>query len=78
LNTNYQFFVGDDLLVLPVTEKGASTVSGYLPEGEWIHLFYGTSFMGNRWQEIRAPLGVPAVLIRKGANVGLNSGLLTH
>jgi len=78
LNTNYQFFVGDDVLVLPVTEKGASTVSGYFPEGEWIHLFYGTTFLGNRWQEVRAPIGVPAVFMRKGTNVGLNSGLLTH
>lgn len=78
LNTGYQFFVGDDLLVMPVTEKGATTVSGYFPAGEWIHLFYGNTFLGNRWQEIRAPFGVPAVFLRKGAAIGLKPGLLAN
>lgn len=71
LNTRYQFFVGDDMLVLPVTERGQEVVSGHFPEGDWIHLFYGTEFMGGKLNEVRAPIGTPAVFIRKGSAIGL-------
>lgn len=71
LNTRYQFFVGDDLLVLPVTEHGGEIVSGYFPEGEWVHLFYGTEFIGGRWNDVRTPIGTPAVFIRNGSDIGL-------
>lgn len=72
LETQYQFFVGDDLLVLPVTGRGSEVVSGYFPEGDWIHLFHGTVFMGGRVNEVRAPIGTPAVFVRKGAEIGLS------
>ena len=65
LNTNYQIFVGDDMLVLPVTERGQTTVSGYFPEGTWTHYFHGTEFEGGRWHEVYAPIGSPAVFWRK-------------
>jgi alpha-glucosidase len=71
LETQYQFFVGDDLLVLPATARGQEVVSGYFPEGEWIHLFHGTVFLGGRINEVRAPVGTPAVFVRKGADLGL-------
>ncbi len=69
LDTQHQFVVGDDLLVLPVTTRGQEVVSGYFPEGDWIHLFYGTVFMGGRINEVRAPLGSPAVFVRKGSDL---------
>jgi alpha-glucosidase len=72
LETKYQFFVGDDVLVLPATSRGQEVVSGYFPEGEWVHLFYGTTFMGGRVNEVRAPIGTPAVFVRKGADVGVS------
>ena len=71
LNTRHQFFVGDNLLVLPVTERSAEVVSGYFPEGDWIHLFHGTELKGGRWNDVRAPIGSPAVFIRKGSQIGL-------
>jgi len=69
LDTRQQFLVGDDLLVLPVTARGQKVVSGYFPDGDWIHLFYGTAFMGGRVNEVRAPLGSPAVFVRKGSDL---------
>jgi sulfoquinovosidase len=69
LDTQHQFVVGDDLLVLPVTTRGQEVVSGYFPEGDWIHLFYGTVFMGGKINEVRAPLGSPAVFVRKGSDL---------
>lgn len=71
LQTRYQFFVGDNLLVIPATDKGQQVVSGYFPEGDWIHLFHGTTFMGGRVNDVRAPIGTPAIFVRKGADVGL-------
>ena len=65
LNTEYQFFVGDDMLVLPVTERGQTNVRGYFPEGTWTHFIYGTEFDGGRWHEIYAPLGSPAIFRRR-------------
>lgn len=65
LETDYQFFVGDDLLVIPVTERGQTKVKGYFPEGTWEHYFHGTEFMGGRWNEVYAPVGSPAVFRRK-------------
>ena len=65
LETENQFFVGDDLLVLPVTERGQTNVHGYFPEGTWVHYFHGTEFMGGRWHEVYAPIGSPAVFRRK-------------
>ena len=65
LETKYQFFVGDDLLVLPVTERGATSVSGYFPIGEWKHYFTGEIVEGGKWIEIDSPVGTPAVYWRK-------------
>ena len=65
LETDYQFFVGDDLLVIPVTERGQTKVKGYFPEGTWEHYFHGTEFMGGRWHEVYAPVGTPAIFKRK-------------
>lgn len=65
LETEYQFFVGDDLLVLPITERGQTKVRGYFPEGTWVHYFHGTKFEGGRWHEVYAPIGSPAVFKRK-------------
>jgi alpha-glucosidase len=65
LETEYQFFVGDDLLVIPITGRGQTKVKGYFPEGTWTHYFHGTEFEGGRWHEVYAPVGSPAVFRRK-------------
>ncbi|MCF8462181.1 MAG: alpha-glucosidase [Flavobacteriales bacterium] len=65
LQTKNQFFVGDDLLVLPVTERKQTTVRGYFPEGKWMHYFTKEVLEGGAWHEVEAPLGTPAVFLRK-------------
>lgn len=64
LATNYQFFVGDNMLVLPVTERGQTTVSGYFPKGQWQHYFTKESIEGGAWHRLEAPIGTPAVFWR--------------
>jgi alpha-glucosidase len=56
----YQFFVGDDLLVCPVIEEGAIKVPAYLPAGKWQHFFTKEIYQGGSWQEFDAPIGLPA------------------
>jgi len=65
-NLKYQFMVGPDLLVLPVVEKGATKVKGYLPEGKWEHIFTGKIYEGKQFIEINAPIGTPAAFVKVG------------
>ncbi|TGJ99631.1 alpha-glucosidase [Leptospira semungkisensis] len=60
-----QFLLGEDLLVVPVLEKGEDSVEGYLPEGEWEHIWSGVTYKGGDWVEVDSPLGSPAVFLRK-------------
>ena len=62
----YQFMVGEDLLVLPVYEKGAETVTGYFPKGKWKHAFTGKTIIGGRTFTVNAPIGEPAVYVKVG------------
>ncbi|MBM9578875.1 alpha-glucosidase [Leptospira sp. 201903070] len=60
-----EFLLGEDLLVIPVLQKGEITVEGYLPEGEWEHLWTGKIFIGKQEIEVESPLGSPAIFLRK-------------
>jgi alpha-glucosidase len=65
----YQFLLGPDLLVAPVLNKDADTVDVYFPAGTaWVDLWTGTDAgsVGD-WSTMPAPLGKPAVFLRKGA-----------
>lgn len=62
-----QYYFGDDILVAPVmNDEGKRDI--YLPEGEWVEFFTGQQFTGLKWlNNIRVPLEVMPVFIRKGA-----------
>ena len=66
-----QLFLGDDLLVAPVTTLGAETVRVDVPEGEWVHPWSGERIRGGHDVTVRlhAPVGWPAVLHRAGSPV---------
>ena len=63
---NYSYLLGDDLLVAPVVEPGASTRKLWLPEGDWIHLWTGAAYAGGD-AEVPAPLGHPPVFYKKAS-----------
>ncbi|HNF25035.1 MAG TPA: alpha-glucosidase [Leptospiraceae bacterium] len=65
-NLKHQFLLGKDLLVLPVVKKGADSVEGYFPEGEWTHIFTGKKYPGGKFHDVDAPLGTPAVFAKTG------------
>lgn len=60
----YQYLLGQDLLVAPVTKKGKNQWKVYLPDDSWVHLWTGQQYTGGQWITIDAPLGSPPVFYR--------------
>lgn len=60
----YSYFLGDDMFVAPVIDRGARTRTLYLPEGEWVYFWSGEPHRGGCTYTLDAPLGRPAVFYR--------------
>jgi alpha-glucosidase (family GH31 glycosyl hydrolase) len=65
---------GTELLVAPITtpadrETGLARVKAWLPEGEWVDVFTGTTYRGGRTLHLYRDLGSIPVLARAGAVV---------
>lgn len=59
-----EFLLGEQLLVAPVLEEGATRRSVVLPPGTWFHVWTGEPFTGPATIEIDAPIGAPPVFSR--------------
>ena len=64
-----QFLLGDDLLLAPVVEQGATTRTLYLPPGRWVHGPTGAAYDGAQEITVEAPIGRPPVFVHEGAEV---------
>lgn len=65
----YQYLLGTDILVCPVTAAKVTVATVFVPEGEWIHAWSGeahTSVAGT-WLDVPAPIGQPPVFVRAAA-----------
>ncbi|MBA2666352.1 MAG: glycosyl hydrolase, partial [Trueperaceae bacterium] len=60
----FAYLFGRDLLVAPVTEKGARTRDVRLPPGDWVDLWTGSTFSGERVLTCPAPLERIPVFVR--------------
>jgi 1,3-alpha-isomaltosidase len=60
-----QYKLGDDLLVNPVTEPGASTWTTYLPDGDWVDVWTGAVVRGLVTRDV--PIDVVPVYCRASA-----------
>ena len=65
-NLDMQFMFGDRLLVAPVTKKGVTTWSLYLPEGGWYDYYSGKYFKGGRYIDVDAPLDKVPLFVKAG------------
>jgi alpha-glucosidase (family GH31 glycosyl hydrolase) len=65
-NWPYEYFLGDDLLVAPVTEPGVESSRIYLPRGEWIDAWTGETYVGPVVVERPTPLEEIPVYARPG------------
>jgi alpha-D-xyloside xylohydrolase len=70
VHPNDQYMFGDDLLVAPVVERGATSRTVVLPPGEWIDWWDGTVYTAST-VTVPAPLGKLPLLVRAGAIVPL-------
>jgi alpha-glucosidase len=61
------FFVGKDLFVAPVFEKGKRQLGLTLPKGDWYHYYTGEYFAGDAYYSIEAPLGKLQLFVRAGS-----------
>jgi alpha-glucosidase (family GH31 glycosyl hydrolase) len=59
-----QSLLGDDLLVHPVTQSGATTWSTYLPVGSWVDVWTGVEHDGEQTLERAVPHDVVPVYCR--------------
>ena len=66
-HTNWDFAVGDDLLVSPVYRGGETTREVPFPEGRWIDWWDGTAYTGPSTETVDAPLGRLPLFVRSGA-----------
>ena len=62
-----QYFFGEDILVCPVTVKGAKTRIVYLPGGNWYDYWTGKKITGGRYLNIVTPLETLPLYVREGA-----------
>jgi alpha-glucosidase (family GH31 glycosyl hydrolase) len=75
--TYEQFLVGTELLVVPVLDRGATSVAVYLPATEagekWRHVWSGkvwAASQAGKVLHVEAPMGQPAVFVKVGSSVG--------
>ena len=66
---DFQYMLGDYLLVAPVIVAGAKTHKVYLPAGKWLHHWTRTLYEGPREVEVAAPLGKIPLFRAEGAIV---------
>ena len=66
---DFQFMLGEFLLVAPVIVAKAKTRKVYLPAGRWVHHWTRVSYRGPRLVEVAAPLGQVPLFHAEGAIV---------
>ncbi|RYZ25039.1 MAG: DUF5110 domain-containing protein, partial [Sphingobacteriales bacterium] len=62
-----QYMFGSDLMVCPVTTKGAQTRTIYLPEGEWFDWWNGKKYPGRQYIHVVTPLDTMPIFAKAGA-----------
>jgi len=63
----YEYMLGNELLVAPVYERGSTSRTVMLPDGQWINYWTTEELAGGREHSIDAPVGQIPLLVRKGA-----------
>ena len=63
----YQYLLGEHLLVAPVIEPGATTRKLHLPQGEWVSYWSGAHYAGGNDVTVPAPVDEIPLLVRAGS-----------
>nr|WP_246206036.1 glycoside hydrolase family 31 protein [Fulvivirga aurantia] len=71
LNREEEFLFGDHILVCPISEKGATSRTMYLPEGQWFNYWTHEVLEGKREIKVNAPLDQIPIFVKAGAVVAM-------
>ena len=66
-NIQYEFLLGDSLLVAPVLDEGVKMWDFYLPGGEWVDFWTEEVIQGGKSISRPTPLDITPLYVRKGA-----------
>jgi alpha-glucosidase len=66
-NITDQYMLGDNLMVCPVTTKGAQTRTLYLPQGTWYNYWTGKPVVGGRYWNVVTPLDSLPLFVKAGS-----------
>lgn len=69
----YQYTFGNEILVAPVYEKGATEQTVFLPEGKWVNYWTGEKFEGNTSITTAAPLEQIPLFVKQGAIIPMRN-----
>ncbi|UBM58348.1 DUF4968 domain-containing protein [Marinilongibacter aquaticus] len=61
-----QYMFGENLMICPVTTKGAQTRVVYLPEGQWLDLWTSKVYSGKQHINILSPLDIMPIFLKAG------------
>lgn len=71
-----EYLFGNDLLVCPVTTKGAQTRTVYLPEGKWYDWWNNKIYDGKKYYTVVTPLDVLPIFVKAGAVIPMQPAML--
>lgn len=72
-DTQFQFMLGDNLLIAPVLSSTENFKKLYLPEGKWYSINENKVYNGDEWIIVNAPIDAIPVFIREGAFVPMQN-----
>ncbi|MCO6487584.1 MAG: DUF4968 domain-containing protein [Phaeodactylibacter sp.] len=70
-----QYLLGSQMMVCPVTTKGAQTRVVYLPEGTWFDYRTGQRYEGKQYVQVLTPLDEIPILAKGGAIIPMQEAM---
>ena len=68
-DAQYQFMIGENLLVAPVVDEHSNFKKLYLPDGKWYDWWNNKVYEGNQWIIVSAPIDQIPIFIKQGGIV---------
>jgi alpha-glucosidase len=70
-----QYMLGKDLMICPVTTKGAQTRTIYFPEGDWYDFYTGKKITGKKFLNVVAPTDHLPIYAKAGAIIPMQQSM---
>lgn len=65
----YQYMIGENVLVAPVLTENSDFKKVYLPEGNWVYIPTGKFYTGSQWVILEVPLNTLPLFVKEGGMV---------